>query len=82
VSVLDDRIRRIAREEGAAHTGSDPEAAFSARHDAFQAQLSELEKEVARLRARLDEVEKAAATPAVKRATRKTTLAESAGSSE
>lgn len=71
MSVLDERIRRIAREEAAGLTGSDPEA-FAAKADAVHAKLAAVEEEVARLRARLDELEKAPAS-APKRAPRKAT---------
>lgn len=69
MSVLDERIRRIAREEAAGLTGSEPEA-FAAKADDVRAKLAAVEEEVASLRARLDELEKAPA-PTPKRAPRK-----------
>ncbi len=64
MSVLDARIRRIAREEAAAggvtfEDGPDP--------------MAELREQIAALTARVDELEKASAAPAAKRAARKAT---------
>lgn len=60
MSVLDDRIRKIARDEvgrftaETAATGADPGTN----------RVAELEKQVAELTARVDELEKGTATPA------------------
>lgn len=64
MSVLDDRIRRIAREEA---TGS---ADFATKAEATQQRLAAMEEEVADLRAKLEKLEGGASTPTTKRATR------------
>ena len=67
MSALDARIRHLAREEVAA-AGGTPAADRPDR-------VAELEKQLADLTARVDELEKTATTsaPAAKRTTRKTT---------
>lgn len=63
-SPLDERMRRIAREEA---TGS---ADFATNAEATQQRLSAMEEEVAELRAKLEKLEGGASTPTTKRATR------------
>jgi ubiquinone biosynthesis protein UbiJ len=65
VSALDARMRLIAREELAASGGP------SATADS-PSEVASLREQVASLAARVDELEKAAAAPAPKRAARKT----------
>jgi hypothetical protein len=67
MSLLDDRMRVIARDEMGKFT-SETEPADA---DSGPGRVAELEKQLAALTARVDELEKAAPAPA-KRATRKT----------
>lgn len=68
MSVLDERIRRIAREEAEGLAESAPGVVLQT---SGPDRLAELENQLAALTARVDELEKAAAAPA-KRTARKT----------
>lgn len=70
MSVLDERIRRIAREEAGSLAESAPAVVLET---SGPDRLAEVENQLAALADRVAELEKAAAAPAPKRTPRKTT---------